>query len=349
MGIKIDERNKILNDKDMSLQLEMLLSNVFVDDFESGWEHVFEKSELGVSNSTPEQIYLETNENVTGFFKGIKFYGKNKRVLTVGSSLDQALNAILFGSRDVTVIDLNIYTKVFGELKLAAIKNLSFEEFKEFFGLNDKTNLKGFPFFEKFNLYQKISHDIPKESQIFWDSVMFDATEENIKNLFHSKFEKSSTMGNAVYYSKDAYEKIKNILKTQKINLEFVNSNYFEFDKTAKGEFDLILLSTILDYYDSDSPINEDRFSREIENDFLFKLQDIYNAKLKDGGLMQISTGFGVGDDGSYRILDKAKRLLKGSSLLKVKEGGIFDRFTTRVADAYVLQKPEQMHQQREL
>lgn len=349
MGIKIDERNEILNDKDMSLALQMMLANPFADDFESGWGYIFDQDEVGVANSTPDQIYLETNENVTGFFKEIKFNGENKRVLTVGSSLDQALNAILFGAKDVTVIDLNIYTKIFGELKIAALKNLPYDDFKKFFGLGNDKYKQGFPFFENFKLYQKISHDMSKESQIFWDTVMFDGTENHVKKLFQSKYEKSSTMGNAFYQSKDVYQKLQNILKTQKINLKFVNASLFEFDTKAKGEYDLILLSNILDYFDSDNPLNDDRFSREIEGYFLDKLQDIYKAKLKNGGLMQISTGFGIGDDGSYRIFDFLTRNLKGSRILKVKEGGIFDRFSTRVADAYVLQKPEQKNKQNEL
>lgn len=339
MGIKIDQRNEMLNDKDMSLQLEMMLANPFAGPIESGWEYIFDENEVGAANSTPERIYLTTNENISEFFKGINFDGRNKRVLTVGSSFDQAMNAILFGSKDITVIDLNIYTKIFSELKLAALKNLSFEEFNDFFANNDKKTKKGFPFFEKFNLYQKISHDLSKDSQIFWDTVMLEGTDENIKNLFH---ERVIMGGNIIHTSKQAYQKVQEVLKNEKVNIEFINANYFDFDKKTKGKFDLILLSNIIDYYNSDFELNEHRFSREFENEFFFTLEDLYNNKLNDDGIMQFSTSYMIGNGNSERILKRTKSMLQDADLLRLKKAGLYNIFINEWADCYAVKKPEQ-------
>ena len=58
-----------------------------------------------IKNSVVEVDKLRDIENITNLNL------KNKSVLTVGSSGDQALNAILSGAKDITIIDANIFTK----------------------------------------------------------------------------------------------------------------------------------------------------------------------------------------------------------------------------------------------
>ena len=54
-------------------------------------------------------IYPFTTENINGYID--MFDLKDKSLFTVGSSGDQAINAILKGCKDITVLDINPFTK----------------------------------------------------------------------------------------------------------------------------------------------------------------------------------------------------------------------------------------------
>ena len=58
---------------------------------------------------------------------------KDKSLLTVGSSGDQVINASLKNCKDITVLDINPFTKYYFNLKKAAILTLKYEEFCKFF------------------------------------------------------------------------------------------------------------------------------------------------------------------------------------------------------------------------
>ena len=44
-----------------------------------------------------QKVYPFTTENIAGYFSSLNMH--NKSVLTVGSSLDQAFNALIFGAK----------------------------------------------------------------------------------------------------------------------------------------------------------------------------------------------------------------------------------------------------------
>lgn len=73
-----------------------------------------------------QKVYPFTTENIGEYFKKLDL--KNKDVLTVGSSLDQAFNAILLGAKNITVFDLNANTKEFYKLKRDMILSVPREE-----------------------------------------------------------------------------------------------------------------------------------------------------------------------------------------------------------------------------
>ena len=62
-----------------------------------------------------QEVYPFTTESINGYFNKIDF--NDKSVLTVGSSSDQAFNAILLGAKNITVYDINKNTSFFGKLK----------------------------------------------------------------------------------------------------------------------------------------------------------------------------------------------------------------------------------------
>lgn len=73
------------------------------------------------------RIYAFTTENLSGYLPQLE--KKAGAVLTVLGSGDQLINLALLGRRDITCFDINPAAVFFAELKLAAIRLLSFEEF----------------------------------------------------------------------------------------------------------------------------------------------------------------------------------------------------------------------------
>ena len=65
------------------------------------------------------QIYPFTTENINGYLP--LFDLNNKTLLTVGSSGDQVLNAVISGCKEIDVIDLCPFSQEYFNLKRAAI------------------------------------------------------------------------------------------------------------------------------------------------------------------------------------------------------------------------------------
>ena len=55
------------------------------------------------------KLYSFTTENIKDYISSFDL--NNKSLLTVGSSADQAINAILNGCKDVTIMDINPFVK----------------------------------------------------------------------------------------------------------------------------------------------------------------------------------------------------------------------------------------------
>ena len=268
-----EEFFELLADPDMSLQLESLFEQLY----ENEETKMFYSDVQSVdNNSTPKRVYAFSNEQLDGFFKEFDMTGK--KLLTVGSSFDQALSAIFKGSTDVTVIDLNMYAKFFGELKMAAIKNLSFEDFRDFFtfdlSFTDYVRLQ-----EDWDCYAKLSHDLSKETQVFWDTLMYDSDTYLFRNMFHYEFRRVSKF----YKNEEDYLKLQNILRTKKIKTNFITAEFLNFPKMLKEKFDVIMLSNIRGYYMNYSPFYDVK-------KFYSVCKKLYNKNLNPEGLMQIDS-----------------------------------------------------------
>ena len=99
------------NKKELNDNLEISLA----------YEKLFMPEFFSIENNyTLDKAFAISNEKLDEVFKHIDLKGKS--VLTVGSSGDQALNCILNGSKDITIIDANIFTAFL-------ISNLSDNEF----------------------------------------------------------------------------------------------------------------------------------------------------------------------------------------------------------------------------
>ena len=114
------------------------------------------------------KLYLYSNEELSDYFS--KIIKKDGNVLTVGSSGDQVLYALLYGAKSVTCFDINPFTKFYFDYKVAAIKNLDFDEFRKVFNGTYSDDIL------KANVYSKISHDLPEDSKYFWDHLFLENT-----------------------------------------------------------------------------------------------------------------------------------------------------------------------------
>ena len=134
------------------------------------------------------KIYPFITENTNGYIK--HFDLENKSLLTVGSSSDQAINARLHNTKDITIIDICPFTKFYFYLKVAAILTLNYNEFLEFFCYKD------FPKFcndnknafnkNKFNTLKPILRNLDYESYLFWDELFTLYPNETIRRKLFS-------------------------------------------------------------------------------------------------------------------------------------------------------------------
>lgn len=196
------------------------------------------------------QIYPFTTENINGYIK--EFNLQDKSLLTVGSSGDQLINAILYGCKDITHFDINPYSKYYINLKLASILSLNKDDFSEFTSYFFPPNLD-IAVYRKFrkDLYKKIRGNLKAlDKEVFqtWESLFENYRPEIIKNALFSAdgtIVKCDISRIIPYLSShSAYEQTKANIK--KADLSFLIGNITEAKFNRK--FDNIWLSNIPQY-----------------------------------------------------------------------------------------------------
>lgn len=218
------------------------------------------------NNQTASLIYIFSNENLNNLFSKIDV--KDKNVLTVGSSGDQALNAIFHRAKNVTLADLNFITPLFVKFKIAAIKELSFLEFTKLFTHFESS------FFENHKYYAKFSHLLDSKTRLFWDTLMLDADPNSLYNYFTDI---SYNTKSSFYNNEKDFFKLKKILKESNFSLDYIFAPIEEFHKHTTQKFDLIMLSNIHSY---------------IGKYFFKKTQPIYEKLLNPEGLLQLTSTY---------------------------------------------------------
>ncbi len=198
-------------------------------------------------------LYPFTNENIGGYIQ--KFPLKNKSLLTIGSSFDQALNAILYQCKKITFLDICPNAKVYAYLKMACLLELEREEFCQF--LRYKNYPK--PFIDNPLLYNKRDYNkiwktlrlLNDEAYLFWDELFNTFSPEVIRNslFFNLEEDKQSALEMYNPYLRNTllYQETKEKLKKAKI--EFINADLFTV--TLKKKFDTIWLSNLATYIES--------------------------------------------------------------------------------------------------
>ena len=219
-------------------------------------------------------IYPFTSENIAGYMKDLDLTGK--KVITVTGSTDHILNAILQGTTEITTFDINPLTKSYMDLKISALKNLSYEDFIKLLLFESNMNLD----------YSIISSlDMSTECKIFWLEQLskFENNGIELRNssLFNTKyFNPNSKLWQNLYLEKSKYNLLKQQIK--EANITFINASLN--DLKIDENFDYMFLSNISDYlslmYNSDTL----RKYRDLLYEFQKRIDIIYFAYLYDIG-----------------------------------------------------------------
>lgn len=219
-------------------------------------------------------IYPFTSENIAGYMKELDL--TDKKVITVTGSTDHILNAILQGATEITTFDINPLTKPYMDLKISALKNLSYKNFIKLLLFESNINLD----------YSIISSlNMPNESKMFWLEQLSKFNNNGIElrnsSLFNTKyFNPNSKLWQNLYLEKNKYNLLKQRLKYA--NISFINSSLN--DLKIDEHFDYMFLSNISDYlnlmYSSDRLQNY----RDLLKEFQKKIDIIYFAYLYDIG-----------------------------------------------------------------
>lgn len=214
------------------------------------------------------QIYSFTTENIAGYIQEFKL--KNKSLMTVGSSGDQLINAILFGCQDITNFDICPYSKYYIFLKLASILALSQEDFNfldyfiPMYHCLPNNNCSTMNF--DWNIYKKVRSTLRAldfETFQVWEDL-FDNFEPSIikQALFSpdvSISKKNISRVNHYLLNSTLYEKTKAKIKKAHVNFltgDIITAN---FDQ----QFDNIWLSNIEQYL---SILNSERMINNMKN-----------------------------------------------------------------------------------
>lgn len=210
-----------------------------------------EKCDRNYANSFKfSTIYPFTTENIRAYLP--LFDLKDKSLFTVGSSTDQALNAILCGAKDITVFDICPFTREYYYLKMAAIQTLTMDEFLKFFCYKGYTStfLCNKNVFDN-NLYLKIMaalKSISLEVEYFWTELFKRYNRvlirEQLFNMDENKYKIVRCMN---YYlnNNDTYNELRNKINTA--NVKFIQGDIFKYE--IKDTFDNIFLSNLSSYY----------------------------------------------------------------------------------------------------
>ena len=197
------------------------------------------------NNKVYDKVYDFTNENVH-CLKDL-YHFENSKVITVLGSGDQYFASKLHGAKQVDVFDINTRAYLYFILKFYAIRELTYEEFYDFF-INK--NLKNR------NIYDKLEPVLPKEALYYYKYLIKTCkTKLSHKKCFKRDGIELLTKENQIYYFdkekpiipyliKDEDYRLQEILKKSELPM-FYHSNFVRLKKQLNDNYDIMLLSNI--------------------------------------------------------------------------------------------------------
>ena len=188
-------------------------------------------------------VYRGTNENIRSVSYKTALY-KKKDILSVIGSGDQILNSILLDCKNIDAYDISVFPKYYLNLKIAAIKALSYEEYLEFFYGKDTFDTKNF---------NKVLCELDDNNRFFWEYLTKDRSS---KELYDSKLftgwyptKEDAVFRNPYLASSKDYNLLRTKLNNPSIN--YIDGDIYKFSKTLNKDYDLINLSNICMYAES--------------------------------------------------------------------------------------------------
>lgn len=229
------------------------------------------------------KMYIMTTENIDGYYKYFDF--NNKKVLVPTSSFDHALNAILNGASEVDTFDINRLSFYISNLKLAAVKSLTYDEYISFF-LSDN------PF--KYEIYIKICQYLDNDVIDYFNEIYkhFKYNGKTIKESFLFHHGHKNIIKDNTYLLKNNYDILKEKVKNTKI--VFINTSLLKLKKKINKKYDLIFLSNISDYAKS---LFKDNYLKKYFNFIKNNIAKLLN----ENGIVQLAYIYDYGKDGQVR------------------------------------------------
>lgn len=258
----------------------------FANILEKAKEKCEDKEVYNEANSFGK-IYPFTTENISGYIDSFNL--KDRSLLTVGSSGDQIINAILKGCKDITLLDINPFTKYYYYLKIACLLCLDKDTFIQFLHYKDdptpfKNNENAFNY-EIFNKVKQTLDELDHESYLFWNELFKAYKPLEIRtNLFEmEEYRTKAVIGcnnylHDVKLYKDAQEKIMTVTP------HFVYGDIF--NTKFERKFDNIWLSNIGAYMGNLIAIRE--------------MVDIEDKILEDNGKLLICYLYDMVNESKY-------------------------------------------------
>ena len=197
------------------------------------------------------KVYDFTNENVNCL--KYLYHFDNSKVLSVIGSGDQYFTSILNGAKKVDVFDINCTSYLYLILKFYAIRELTYEEFYDFF-INKN--------FDNIFIYYKLEPFLPLEVLKYYKYLIKNKPNIIKKKKYVECFKNDGIhlllKKNQKYYLnkekpiipfliKDSYYKLQEKLKNTEIP-DFYNINLLDLKSVNNNHYDILLTSNIYEY-----------------------------------------------------------------------------------------------------
>lgn len=208
----------------------------------SGAEYNFGNTNMFHNSSA---VYKISNERIQDYEKYLR---KRNKVLSVIGSGDQILNCILNGTKNIDAFDISVFPKYFLELKMAAIKALTVDEYIDFF--YEVTNRD--EVYE--DMYYRIAVYLENGVCEFWDSLFnfFEWKEIYNSTMFSSEpnIASNAINQNRFLQSEEEYNRLREELDNVKIT--YYEGDILELSSYLRDSYDLVYLSNIVYYCNKD-------------------------------------------------------------------------------------------------
>ena len=178
-----------------------------------------------------KRYYTFTNEGLRFYMP--KFPMEGRDVLTVAASGDHVLGCALAGAKNITAFDHNKYALYWAELKVACAKNLSYDQFLEFYFRNEYAPIKK-------DEYERVRDALAPETAQYFDKFV----KEKVGKTQYCCEEYCPDLGYNEWVAIDKYRDMQK--KLGETNIEYIEKDVFDLPK-LRHEHAAIFLSNIRD------------------------------------------------------------------------------------------------------